>query len=114
IGRAVKITLAMFLLLDLLFISNLMYFRPYYTAIPLESYKLLGNLREFTDSVFDSVRLLDMGFFLLTFCPGIIWFKHYKDISNYKTYYNKRAVCVHSTVIFILLFIFFLTSCDCT
>ena len=35
------------LLLDILLIVNLMYFRTYYTAIPLNSYGLSGNLDRF-------------------------------------------------------------------
>ena len=52
-------TLIMFLL-DFLLIANLMYFRTYYTAIPLNSYGLSGNLADFTGSVFDSLRWYDM------------------------------------------------------
>lgn len=52
-------TLIMFLL-DFLLIANLMYFRTYYTAIPLNSYGLSGNLADFTGSVFDSLRWYDI------------------------------------------------------
>lgn len=38
------------LLLDILLIVNLMYFRTYYTAIPLNSYGLSGNLADFTEA----------------------------------------------------------------
>ena len=54
-------TLIMFLL-DFLLIANLMYFRTYYTAIPLNSYGLSGNLADFTGSVFDSLRWYDILF----------------------------------------------------
>ena len=53
-------------LIDILLIVNLMYFRTYYTSIPLESYFLAGNLSDFTASVFDSLRWSDLGFPALT------------------------------------------------
>lgn len=43
---------------------NLMYSRTYFTAIPLSSYLLAGNLGDFTASVADSLRWLDLGFIL--------------------------------------------------
>ena len=39
-----------------------MYFRTYYTAIPLNSYGLSGNLADFTGSVYDSFRWYDIFF----------------------------------------------------
>ena len=47
-------------ILDGLLISNLMYSRTYNSAIPLESYFLAGNLSDFTASVVDSMRLIDL------------------------------------------------------
>lgn len=47
-------------ILDGLLISNLMYSRTYNSAIPLESYLLAGNLSDFTASVVDSMRLIDL------------------------------------------------------
>lgn len=44
---------------DLLLIANLMYCRTYFTAIPLDSYLLAGNLADFTASVADSLRPAD-------------------------------------------------------
>ena len=48
------------LIIDGLLISNLMYSRTYNSAIPLESYLLAGNLSDFTASVVDSMRLIDL------------------------------------------------------
>lgn len=47
------------LLLDCWFVSNLMYYRTYYSAIPLSSYLLAGNLSDFLPSVVASVRWVD-------------------------------------------------------
>ncbi|MCH5227062.1 MAG: LTA synthase family protein [Muribaculaceae bacterium] len=44
------------LFFDMLFIANLMYCRTYYNAIPLESYALAGNLKDFSSSVIDSFK----------------------------------------------------------
>lgn len=55
------------LLLDVLLVANLMYSRTYFSAIPLDSYGLAGNLSDFTASVFDSLRWTDLLFPLSTF-----------------------------------------------
>lgn len=47
---------------------NLMYYRTYFTAIPVGSYLLVGNLSDFKESVIDSLRLADIGFFV-----PVIW-----------------------------------------
>lgn len=46
--------------LDSLLICNLLYYRTYYTHIPLSSYVLAGNLADFTASVRDSFRMIDI------------------------------------------------------
>lgn len=46
--------------LDSLLICNLLYYRTYYTHIPLSSYGLAGNLTDFTESVRDSFRMIDI------------------------------------------------------
>lgn len=48
--------------LDLLLISNLMYSRTYNALIPLNSYAAAGNLSDFTASVVDSMRWIDVLF----------------------------------------------------
>lgn len=45
--------------------ANLLYSRTYFTAIPLDSYLLAGNLGDFTASVTDSLRWADGGFIVL-------------------------------------------------
>jgi phosphoglycerol transferase MdoB-like AlkP superfamily enzyme len=45
---------------DGVLVANLMYCRTYFTAIPLESYMLAGNLADFTASVVDSMRVADI------------------------------------------------------
>lgn len=52
--------------IDLWLIANLMYFRTYYTVIPLSSYALAGNLSDFQASVWESLRLSDLIFPAIT------------------------------------------------
>lgn len=59
--------------LDGLLIANLMYFRTYFTAIPLDSYALGGNLADFMGSVFDSFRWVDILFPLSTVAFILVW-----------------------------------------
>lgn len=56
----------MMVITDLLLIANLMYFRTYFTIIPAGSYLLVGNLADFTDSVWESLRWSDLLFPLTT------------------------------------------------
>lgn len=77
--RAVKTTVVIFFLLDGLLISNLMYFRTYFTAIPLDSYLLVGNLSDFTSSVVDSWRMVDLFFPLSTVAAVVLyWYNFYR------------------------------------
>ncbi len=46
--------------LDGLLVSNLMYSRTYFVSIPFDSYFLAGNLADFTASIYDAVRLIDV------------------------------------------------------
>lgn len=60
------------LLIDILLVTNLMYYRTYYSAIPPTSYMLIGNLADFTESVVDSLRWCDLLFPLSTAIAAII------------------------------------------
>lgn len=51
---------------DLFLVANLLYFRTYFTIIPLDSYALAGNLRDFTDSILASLRWADAVYPLTT------------------------------------------------
>ena len=46
--------------LDVWLIANLMYCRTYFTVIPAASYGLIGNLADFQDSVWESLRWADI------------------------------------------------------
>lgn len=58
--RLRRVQAVVLFLLDVLLIANLLYYRTYYTHIPLSSYGLIGNLADFTGSVFDSFRWADI------------------------------------------------------
>ena len=57
--RMERTTWGVAVLMDVLLVCNLMYFRTYYTAIPPDSYLLVGNLKDFTDSVWGSLKATD-------------------------------------------------------
>lgn len=71
VWRMERTTWVTAILLDILLVCNLMYFRTYYTAIPLDSYWLVGNLKDFTDSVWGSFRITDLVFPLSTVSAAI-------------------------------------------
>lgn len=94
--RLWKTEIFIMLLLDMLLIANLMYFRTYYTAIPLASYGLSGNLADFTGSVFDSFRWYDI-FFPISTIAAIPLYMHYKRTSkntSYIFYEGTLAFCI--------------------
>jgi phosphoglycerol transferase MdoB-like AlkP superfamily enzyme len=102
-----KTEAAVMLLLDFLLIANLMYFRTYYTAIPLDSYGLSGNLADFTASVTDSVRWYDAFFPLSTVAAAVIHLRagapHLKRPAPVLPYSGMLAalVCVFGTATFV-------------
>lgn len=53
-------------IVDAWLVANLMYFRSYYTVIPISSYLLIGNLSDFQSSVWESLRYSDILFPLST------------------------------------------------
>ena len=59
---------------DIWLVVNLMYFRTYYTVIPLSSYALAGNLADFQASVWESLRWVDLLFPLTTaLMAALLW-----------------------------------------
>ncbi|EJX09847.1 sulfatase family protein [gut metagenome] len=62
IGRQKGLQYGILFLLDAFLIANLMYSRTYYAAIPLDSYGIASNLSDFTASVYDSLRWIDLLF----------------------------------------------------
>lgn len=65
------------LILDGILVANLMYCRTYFTAIPLESYLLAGNLADFTASVTDSMRWGDLALPIITIA-SLLWARRLK------------------------------------
>lgn len=100
--RSSKITVIICFLLDGLLISNLLYFRTYYTAIPLDSYLLAGNLKDFTASVVDSIKWADIYFPLSTVAAIVIYRTRYRK-SNQVSWRYKRLTCIGHYLLLILL-----------
>ncbi|WP_289758933.1 LTA synthase family protein [Muribaculum intestinale] len=72
VSRRFWIAVTVLFLADGVLVANLMYCRTYFTAIPLDSYLLAGNLSDFTASVVDSMRWLDILIPLTTVAAWII------------------------------------------
>lgn len=83
--RLWKTEIVIMLLLDILLIINLMYFRTYFTAIPLSSYALSGNLADFKGSVYDSFCWYDI-FFPLSTLACIPLYQFYKRRQERKSH----------------------------
>jgi len=100
--RAIKFTFILFIALDLLFVSNLMYFRTYFTAIPIDSYKLIDNLSDFSTSVFDSLRVIDLLFPLSTVLAAIYVIKLSSQQKSHKNGRNLKTR-LHTSLYYLLL-----------
>ena len=72
VWRMERTTWVMAVLMDALLVCNLMYFRTYYTAIPPDSYLLVGNLKDFTDSVWGSLKATDALFPISTLVAALL------------------------------------------
>lgn len=101
--RAVKTTLVIFVLLDGLFVANLMYFRTYFTAIPLDSYLLASNLSDFSSSVIDSCRVVDLFFPLSTIAAGILWWRNFRKPEDKQVGKERKRYSIARYVLLILL-----------
>lgn len=99
--RLWKTEVFIMLLLDMLLVANLMYFRTYYTAIPLDSYGLSGNLADFTGSVFDSFRWYDI-FFPISTILSIPLYQYYKRTSKHTSYIFYEGVLGFCILVFAL------------
>lgn len=62
---------ALLLVADVVMVANLMYCRTYFNAIPAQSYLLVGNLADFTESVADQFRWYDLSLPLLTVIAAV-------------------------------------------
>lgn len=61
--------------LDIWMVANLMYYRTYFSAIPLSSYMLAGNLADFLPSVTSSLRWCDLLFPISTVVTVFLTFR---------------------------------------
>ena len=76
-----KLNIVIMVLLDILLISNLMYYRTYYSAIPLANYSEVGNLGDFMGSVWDSLRWVDL-VFPISSAAAVFIGRRYKDCNK--------------------------------
>lgn len=80
--RLWKTEIVIFFLLDILLIANLCYFSTYFNAIPLSSYALIGNLSDFTDSVWSSLSPTYLIFPFLTLLGALFLFFNRKSLNK--------------------------------
>lgn len=66
------VQLSVMLVVDAIFIANLLYSRTYASEIPPASYLLIGNLSEFKSAVISSLRWHDVGFPVISLCTWLI------------------------------------------
>lgn len=82
---------------------NLLYSRTYFSTIPLESYLLASNLSDFTSSVTDSLRWVDLGFAAIVTIALVYGFPHRRDVTL--SFRNKLIYCSY------ILFLGLVSSC---
>lgn len=100
--RRWKLQVLLLFLLDFLLIANLMYYRTYYTAIPLSSYSLIGNLADFTQSVFDSICWYDAFFPLSSIAAIVLYLRNRKQSSSQLPIRRKPYLTLFATVCILL------------
>lgn len=82
LSRRIWVQVIVQIIADIVMIANLMYFRTYFSAIPPESYLFAGNLADFTDSVVDSLNILDVGFLIILVASIILVIKAKSTSTN--------------------------------
>ena len=60
--------------INLYLISNLLYYRTYFTILPIDSYTMLGNLRNLFDSIFSAFHLVDLFFVIPTIFISLLYY----------------------------------------
>jgi len=78
------------ILLGVLLECNLLYFRTYYTAIPLSSYAIAGNLKDFTASIYGSMRWGDLLFAVSTIVAIVLFCRVRKFSARNQRRINSR------------------------
>lgn len=75
LSRRVWPQIVIMAVVDILWIANVMYCRTYFTAIPFDTYFLVGNLSDFTASVKDSIRIGDFVLPLITVATALVAYR---------------------------------------
>lgn len=92
--RRVWIQSVIMVLIDLLWIANIMYCRTYFTGIPADAYLMASNLGDFTASVADSIRWADILLPVITAAATILAFR----IPPSRPW-PRRDLCIDATAI---------------
>ena len=100
VKRRKEIFIYIVLLINVYLICNLLYYRTYFTILPIDSYTMIGNLGELTDSITSAFHLSDILFLL----PTIVLFFLYKFVLQSKMVVETvrfRALCSGIIVVFV-------------
>ena len=98
LARRVWLQLVWLALVDMLLMANLMYCRTYFTAIPLESYALAGNMGDFTASIRDSLRWTDLGFPVILIWAGIVGYRMFPRKARVSTWMPYLALTATAAI----------------
>ena len=64
--------------INLYLIFNLLYYRTYFTILPLDSYTMIGNLAGLGHSIVSAIHWGDILFLIPTFTLSLLYFFHFK------------------------------------
>lgn len=101
--RIEKIYFMLFLLLDIVLVANLLYFRTYFTSIPPSNYLLLSNLADFTESIYSSFRWIDLCIPATTVAALIYYYRVVPKKTNLSTKRPVKGNSWQPVFIFLLL-----------
>jgi phosphoglycerol transferase MdoB-like AlkP superfamily enzyme len=66
--------------INVIVLSNMLYYRTYFSMMPLQSFTLVSNLNGLGDSIIDSFRLIDFFFFAPT---AFAWYLYFRRLKNH-------------------------------
>lgn len=91
-------------LFNLYLLANSLYFRTYYTVMPIESFLLTNNLKGLGPSIIASFKIIDILFFVPTVTLIILYYSFFKkNISTESIRYRFIFLCCIFGIIFIFI-----------
>jgi phosphoglycerol transferase MdoB-like AlkP superfamily enzyme len=106
--RMTKTTFVLAAAAGILLLSNLIYFRTYYTAIPLSSYGLIGNMSGYTSSISASLHWMDALFPVSTVAAIVLYRKFYPVTGKEACTAVRRTSLKYALLPVLLIFVLFI------